>query len=326
MQKTILFLTVLFLSASIKAQSVTDIIDNNDDSLTENLTSETVEKISGSRRILVLTNNNSSFDRGDFISLVFANELAVRGLVAKMDQQKAAFKITKIYSIPLWKSIRDGMEVKIIRGDDSYFNKKGDQDEVEELAGSGAIQSEEDLYNDTVILDEDNVTIDDKSDRVIQTDNVVALNFGRLTAQDTSGADASYTHPNLSWMYQIKDNIWGEALVGTNTISDYPTTGLEATLNTYTLRLKYAFETPFFTYTLPYLGYQIRDASSEGAGVDTGDGTTSTELANETALVDALNENKVVIGATILKRLVPGWFARLDVGMDIINLGLALEF
>lgn len=321
-------LIIIFFSYSrlSQAQSVTDLINGDTNNLTENLTSETVEKVSGSRRILVLTNNNSSFDRGDFVTLVLANELAVRGLVAKLDQQKAAFKITKIYSIPLWKNIKDGIEVKIIRGDDSYFNKKGDKEEVEELADS-AIKSEEDLYNDTTLLEED-IVIEDKSKRVIQTDNVVTVNYGFLTAQDTAGDSTNYTHPNLNWMYQLHDNIWGEIGVGINNITDYPTSGLTTTLSSYTLRLKYAFATPFFSYTLPYVGYQIRRATNESAGIrEDGDTTTTDEqLNNEVALVDALNENSLVFGVTILKRLVPGWFARLDVGTDIVNLGIGLEF
>lgn len=327
------FFLILFFFFSynglIHGQSVTDLIRGEDNSLTENLTSETIEKVSGSRRILVITNNNSSFDRGDFVTLVLANELAVRGLVAKLDQQKAAFKITKIYSIPLWKTIRDGIEVKVIRGDDSYFNKKDDEEDANALADSSAIQSEEDLYNNTTLLEED-VVIEDKSKRVIQTDNVVTLNYGFLTAQDSAGESTNYTHPNLNWMYQLQDNIWGEFGLGFNNVNDYPTAGLTTTLASYTFRVKYAFATPFFTYTLPYVGFQIRKASSESAGVRAdGESTsdpTDADLANEVALVEALEENQVVFGVTILKRLVPGWFARLDLGTDIINLGIGLEF
>ena len=48
------------------------------------------------------------------------------------------------------------------------------------------------------------------------------------------------------------------------------------------------------------------------------------ELENEQ--VEALNKNQVVAGVTILKRLVPGWFARADIGTDALNIGFSLEF
>ena len=50
------------------------------------------------------------------------------------------------------------------------------------------------------------------------------------------------------------------------------------------------------------------------------------DLSRETQLVENSKSNSVVFGVTILKRLVPGWFVRADIGSDVIAFGVALEF
>jgi hypothetical protein len=41
---------------------------------------------------------------------------------------------------------------------------------------------------------------------------------------------------------------------------------------------------------------------------------------------DNLKKSGPVFGITVLRRLVPGWFIKGDLGNDIINLGFAIEF
>jgi hypothetical protein len=83
----------------------------------------------------------------------------------------------------------------------------------------------------------------------------------------------------------------------------------------YSARLKYTISAPFYCYIQPYLGYQIITAQSPGA-----------QFPLELALVDQLKKSRIVGGATLLRRIVPGWFVRVDFGSDLINGGLLLEF
>ena len=76
---------------------------------------------------------------------------------------------------------------------------------------------------------------------------------------------------------------------------------------------------------MPYLGYQSVTVSSPGAGVS--DGTTSQDVLDEEArLVNESEKSGAIAGVALLKRMVPGWFLRAELGTDIINLGLSLEF
>jgi hypothetical protein len=76
---------------------------------------------------------------------------------------------------------------------------------------------------------------------------------------------------------------------------------------------------------MPYVGYQIININSPGAGVEDGESTPE-ELDQELRLVDDLKKSSVIFGVTVLKRIVPGWFIRADLGTDILNAGLTLEF
>lgn len=80
---------------------------------------------------------------------------------------------------------------------------------------------------------------------------------------------------------------------------------------------------------MPYVGYQIIQAQSPGAGVYDGVSTpapTQEELDQELNGVNDLKKSSLIFGVTVLKRIVPGWFIRLDMGSDLLNAGLALEF
>ena len=88
-------LTVLFtllLSWNLKAQNVLDDIEEEDRVETTrsenapNLVSETVKIISPSKKIFILTNQNRSFSKGDFISLLLNKKLVCRALVAKVNE------------------------------------------------------------------------------------------------------------------------------------------------------------------------------------------------------------------------------------------------
>lgn len=331
----VLFCLLLIMSINtVHAQNVLDDIEEEDriDSpisngeQAPNLVTETVKTISPSKKIFVITNENQSFTKGDFISILLANKLVCRALVAKTTPEKlSGIKIVKIYNLALWKQLARGKEVLILKGDDSYYTNKGKAPEKVKKDES-RLKSDEDLFNSTSLSgNEDDLSFDENSKRLIKPDNLLSLNVGLIQGKDVDGSKKNYTQLNGAWAYQLTDNVWAEAGLGTNTIRDYPFTGLDTRLVNILVKAKYTLSAPFYSYIQPYLGYQTILANSPGAGSD--DGTrTPEELEDELQLVQDLKKSTVIFGVTILKRLVPGWFARADFGTDIINGGLTIEF
>ncbi|MGZ3806794.1 MAG: hypothetical protein ACXVCE_01810 [Bacteriovorax sp.] len=326
----------LGFSPVLRAQNVLDDIEEEEriDAGTgekaPNLVSETIKIIAPSKKIFILTNENQSFSKGDFISLLLANKLVCRALVAKTtDQKLSGIKIVKIYNLDLWKQLAQGKEVLVLKGDDSYYTNKEKAPEKEKASkkNESKVQSDEDLFNSTSLGNEDDLSVEENGKRLIKPDNLVSLNVGLIEGKDVDGASKRYTQINGSWGYQLSDNIWAEAGVGTNTIRDYPFTGLDTRLINITVKGKYTFSAPFYSYLQPYVGYQTILANSPSAGVDPGDGSrTAADLAHELQLVQDLKKSSVIFGVTILKRIVPGWFIRADLGTDILNGGLSIEF
>ncbi len=292
-----------------------------------NLVAETIKRISPSKKIFILTNENKTFSKGDFISLLLANKLVCRALVAKTnDEQMSGIKIVKIYNVNLWKQLNEGKEVLVLKGDDSYYVnlEKAPKTPAEKVKNDLKVQDEDDLFNSTTLNDDD-LSLEETSKRLIKTDNLISAGVGLISGKDDQGASKRYTHFNASWGYQLSDNIWAELGAGMNTINDYPSTGLDTRMVNITGKFKYTFSAPFYSYIMPYVGYQVINVDSPGAGVDDGT-TTAAQRENELALVDDLKKSTVIFGATVLKRIVPGWFIRADLGSDIISGGMTLEF
>lgn len=336
-----LFCLLLALSAApLRAQNALDDIEEEDriDNIATgdqapSLVSETIKVIAPSKKIFILTNENQSFAKGDFISLLLTNKLVCRALVAKTAEGKlAGIKIVKIYNLTLWKQLATGKEVLILKGDDSYYTNKEksptSKEAPKDKKDESKLQSDEDLFNSTSLSgSDDDLSLDENSKRLIKPDNLVSLNVGLIQGKDVDGSTKRYTQINGAWGYQLSDNIWGEAALGTNTITDYPFTGLDTRLVNITVKAKYTISAPFYSYLQPYVGYQTILADSPSAGQDPGDGTrTPAQLEEETLLVQDLKKSSVIFGVTILKRIVPGWFIRADIGSDIINGGLTIEF
>ena len=320
----ILFLLLFFLNTSVFSQSIIDEIDSSN-SFRPNapeLMTEKIEKISASGRIFILTNNSGGYGKGDFISLVVDNQLVNRAIVAKTASGSGGIKIIKVYSDKLNGILRPGMDVQVIRGDDSYFNIKPEKVAQEEAP---LIQDEDELFDETTLL-EDDINLDENKKRAIKTDNLVSVYLAMVEGQDTSGEAKRYSQFAGSWAYQLDDNIYAELGFGRNVINDYPsvndTSGLDTTLTSIVMKVKYTISAPFYSYIQPYIGYQILQASYAADS----DGTSDDQIALEEEQVEALNKNQVIAGVTILKRLVPGWFLRADLGTDAVNIGFSLEF
>ncbi len=326
-------LIITVMISNSYAQNVLDDIEEEDrmesgsTEVAPNLVAETIKVISPSKKIFILTNENKTFSKGDFISLLLGNKLVCRALVAKTnEEQLSGIKIVKIYNVNLWKQLAPGKEVLVLKGDDSYYsNLEKTPKEVEEKAkNESKVQDEDDLFNSTTLNDDD-LSLEENSNRLIKTDNLISAGIGLISGKDVEGQSKRYAHFNGSWGYQLADNIWAELGAGTNTINDYPSTGLDTRMVNVTAKLKYTFNAPFYSYIMPYAGYQVVSVDSPGAGVE-GDDKTADELAEEVRKVDDLKKSTVIFGVTVLKRIVPGWFIRADLGNDIFNAGLTLEF
>lgn len=315
------------------AQNVLDDIEEEDrvetgpTEVAPNLVAETIKVIAPSKKIFILTNDNKTFSKGDFISLLLGNKLVCRALVAKTnDEQLSGIKIVKIYNVNLWKQLKVEKEVLVLKGDDSYYsNLEKTPKTPEETRKNLKVQDEEDLFNSTTLNDDD-LSLEESSKRLIKTDNLITAGVGLIEGKDIDGASKKYTQIGASWGYQFSDNIWGELGIATNTITDFPATGIDTRLINFTTKFKYTFNAPFYSYIMPYVGYQIVRVDAPGAGVETDEVNDPAVLQKELDKVDDLKKSTVIFGATVLKRIVPGWFIRADLGSDIIAGGLTLEF
>lgn len=291
---------------------------------TTELVPERIDRISESRRIFIITNQRQSFSKGDYITLVLGSDVVARALVARTTPDNlAGIKILKIYSLTQWNRLREGLEVQIIRGDDSAFIAAQREEQQEE--DRGIITSSRDLFDQTTFL-EDDIIFDDRSNRILTQDNIISLYLGLVEGIDTDGSMQRYRQLNGSWSHQIQDNIWIDAAYGRTVINEFPSSDISTTFTNMSLKVKYVFPAPMFSYFKPYVGYQVLSASSPQAGEDP-DGTRSSDDLNaELARLDELKKNDLIFGVTFLKRLVPGWFFRADLGTDMIAGGFALEF
>jgi hypothetical protein len=279
---------------------------------------EKIVRIGPSKRIFILTNENGALRKGDFFSILLDGQLAVRCLVAKNKDNLIGMKAMKIYSLKLFELLRPGMKVQILRGDDSYFynqQKKPEEKKVER------IEDEDDLY-----LMDDGTALDENNNRIIKPDNIIGAAYSQLLATDVGEVETAFTFMNYHWAYQMADNVWFQFNYANTTLNDFPNGGMDSTVNAYTFRLKYTIEAPFYSYVMPYIGYRVQTVDSPDAGQDDSGTIAQSVLAAEEDAVNDLERQQLVVGATILRRLVPGWFATVDLGTDGWNIGLALEF
>ena len=288
--------------------------------------SETVNIISRSGKIFILSNSNQLLNKGDFITLSLKDGGPIsRSVVAKTHEGQAGIKMLKVYSLSRWNKLRRGVVVNILKGDDSgLFNTKKKEDVGQ---GDAKIDSEEDLFNDKALLNED-LTEFYKDNRLIKPDNIVTAGYNQLTFTDDFTSDTIAGNQfNFSWGYQFSDNYWVEGLYGRTQIDSYPDAGNQTIINNITARVKYTFKAPFYSYVMPYLGFKTVSVSSPDAGIPLGQTAADLDRANkEQKTIDELERTNIIVGVTVLKRLVPGWFLKADMGTDIFSLGFGIEF
>lgn len=320
----IIFLLLIFLvpQHKVRAQSLADDANlSNPISDSENVFNETIKVISSSKKIFVLTNNSGQLGTGDFVSLALDNKLAARAIVAKVHQGQVGIKIVKIYSVNQWGKLHRDKEVQVIKGDDSMFGKKPEEKKSEDTA---KIKSEEDLYSGDLVETDELGALDENKNRHIKPDNIVALYGGFFQAQkvDSEGGTVRSTEFGLSWAYQFTDNFFAEGIYGRAMLDSYPADGIQTLVNHVIARVKYNIKGPLYTFFMPYVGYHNYFVQSPQAGKS---GNQSQD-ADELDAINKLKKSGPVAGVTILRRLVPGWFVKADLGLDIINVGFAIEF
>lgn len=314
---------ILVNSSGLWAQSLVEDANINVAQAADGTTfTETIKIISNSKKIFILTNNNQQLGPGDFISLALDNKLAARALVAKNHQGQVGIKILKIYSLAQWGKLRRDQDVQIVKGDDSTFMKKP----VEATTTEGPkIKDEDDLYTADVVVDDSVEFTEDNKNRHIKPDNVVGVFASYINADNPQGGSGGYTRGTefgLTWAYQFTDNFFMEGVYGRTLIDNYPADSTQTLVNRYVGRLKYNIKGPLYTFFLPYVGYQNLDVSSP----DAGKGTNAGQNAAELDAIDKLKKSGVVAGVTVLRRLVPGWFVKADLGTDMLNVGFCIEF
>jgi hypothetical protein len=321
--KVLLSLICLFFFSQLNAQSLVNDADlGADPANVGNVFTETIKIISDSKKIFILTNNNQQLGPGDFISLALNNNLAARAVVAKTHQDQVGIKILKIYSMAQWTQLRRDGEVQIVKGDDSLFGKKVEAPKPEETVSK--IKTEEDLYSGDVLVEDDLGTFDDNKNRNIKPDNIVSVFGSYLNADEiaSKGGSVRGLEVGATWAYQFADNFFVEGLYGRAQLKNFPNDSITTLSNHLVGRIKYAIKGPLYTFFLPYVGYENYSISSP----DAGKGTDAVANPQEIKAVEKLKKSGGVVGVTVLRRLVPGWFVKGDFGTDRINLGFAIEF
>lgn len=318
--KLLILIIITLYSTSSRTQSVVENLDKDAGTPSQELAEERIVKISPSRKIFLITRNNTGLNNGDYISLLLNNRLAARALVAKTKDNVSGIKIKKIYSLSRWYQLKENTSVQVLRGDDSYYKLIKEKKEKEE-GDEDRITDEDDLFDTTI--EEDDFDLEDKSAKHIKTDNIVGLFAGQIESKNLQGGDQNYPHYGVTWSYQFHDNIWGEFVYGYSKLTQFPADDLDTTLTNISLKLKYTFEAPLNSYLQPYGGFQIISASSPSAGDSS---TAGANAQTELNLLASAEKKSVIFGVSILKRLVPGWFLKADLGTDMINAGFSLEF
>jgi hypothetical protein len=291
----------------------------------DSLPVEIIKKQSASGRILILTNANTSFEPGDYLTLLINKKRIVRGVVAKLADGQGGVKIVRKFSDDFPKNLRPGTKVQVIRGDDSWLDSAMSlaQNDDKEMA-----KDERDLLGETSVV-EDDIAVEENSKRAIKQDNLVGASYGKWSLVDNDGEPQMFSNMNARWAYQPVDNFWGEFVYGESLMGGFPAERFDTKVRSIILRFKYTVDMPFYSCLQPYFGYQFNIPQDPGAGSCEGEGCdllTQEDIDWETELIQKVRTNKLVFGATINKRLVPGWFITLDIGTDTMSGGLSVEF
>lgn len=298
------------------------------------LFTETIQTISRSGKIFIISNNNQLLTKGDFLTMVLPETKSdtitagpvARAVVAKTHSGKAGIKVLKVYSLARWKLLRSPLDIQIKRGDDTaLFVRKP---ETTEIAEEGTIDNEEDLFSEAAMLEKE-LDSGEEEPRLIKPDNLVTAAWARYQVENSVSGDTVIGNQwNFTWGYQFANNFWLEGLYGRTLLDNFPDNSLQTQVNNFTLRLKYTFKAPLYSYFLPYVGIRSYSVSSPNAGaLPTNASEDQQKQAQvEKQLIKDMSTTSIAVGVTVLRRLVPGWFLKVDLGTDILGVGFGIEF
>jgi uncharacterized Zn ribbon protein len=310
------FFVSFFWAAHSTAQNVVEDLQSETD-VSSNW-SEEIKIISNSRKILILTNDNQILTQGDFVSLIQDGKLVVRALVIKTNTDRVGIKIVKVYNEDLWGRTKINTSVGIVRGDDSYFNRAAvPKNEMSSTDSAIANNFDE---NELISLSSD--FPQEKEKRPIQGDHLFTLGFGQFKTIDRFDGSVKYNLWHLSWDYQLLKNTFTEFSLGYGTLKQFPAIDLNSKAYVLEAKIKYSFSLPAYIFIQPYVGMSKLKVQTSGGN---GDEITAEQLDEENYLVNKIEKARFEAGATVLKRIVPGWLARADLGMNELLLGLTIE-
>jgi hypothetical protein len=281
---------------------------------------ESIQTISSSKRVLILTNKQSELLQGDFVTLVYQKQPLARGIIVRSRDQKVGFKVVRLYDEKNWQLIHTGQELTLIKGDDSYYLNAAPQAQDESLLTS-----------------QENLLLNSGSDALfaelggekkeahtkISSNNLLTVALGSISSLGIEGNSASYLHYRFTYSRQILPNIFAEVFYGYSLLKKYPAVDIDTALNIIGAKAGYVFELPFYSFLMPYGGIQQPKASSPGAGTNT---ATQEQADAELQAIQDVEGLDILYGATFLKRIVPNWTLRLDVDNKAMTAGLTVEF
>ena len=299
----------------MRGQSIlSEYAQNTNLPIQERLSTEKILKISNSRKIFIISFKNKGFLLGDFITLIRENQHVARAIVAKTKDDRVGIKIIKIYSLPLWNQLREGLEISILRGDDSYFVRKKSEEKIEQTPSQDTAQilTDDDLFNDKTFLKED-IDSDERKKSLIKTDHLINASAGLVNTVDLDGIAATDTHFSFTWGHQLFPNLWGELAYGFSNLNGFPDKNIVTALHIFTVRMKYTIRAPFYSFINPYLGYRLSAANAPAANILKDEKNPE----EQKALLDEIEYSGPTVGVTVLVRMVPGWFARIDMELTL---------
>ncbi len=327
-----IFLQLLAFPQIAHTQTVADALrpENFDINLAKDvLFTENVVTIGATRKVFILTNENKKVIPGDYVTMIsMEGKMLARGIVVKLRDDKFGMRLKKVYDPSEWNKIKEEDDVQILKGDDSLFMKmqRESLDTADELRSS----PEDQLNSDFQLLSGENgidLSDDGQYDRkrnlgVIDSPNILTAGVGRIRAIGTDLTDQNYLNYQFSFLHQFAKNIWPEISYSYSILKKFPAVDIDTGLHILNLRIRFAFDLGFYTYLLPYAGIRKGFADSPGAG----DNPDATAANNELALLDDVERAEAVYGVSLFKRLVPSWIFRVDIGNEMMGVGLGIEY
>lgn len=294
--------------------------------------SETISTISSNKRIFIITNSNQKLIMGDFVSFIIDDELVARALVVKTRDDRSGLKLVKIYSQGKWSSLTTGMNINIIRGDDSYYlsQLKKERESILSPSTETAAKTsnsldlgQRDLTSDEALILGSEFNLDNNKShlRKLDADHLLYFTVGNMRSLGAEGSEDTYLHYRFGWGYQVFNNWFTDISYGHSTIKKYPASDIDTSLNTITIKFGYIFQLPVHSFLYAYGGLYNNIAIAPGAG----EGVSDAQAQDESEKVRDLEGIGYLGGISFYKRLVPGWTFKIDADLKNVGAGIMVE-